>query len=124
MPQQNTNGELKMTKKELKQIIREEIAAEGMQAQPKKFNVGDRVRLTSKFLHNTGQFAGGEGNRTWTVVPCDCSLCTKPSMAGKYVAVDEKMSAMGPDPEETMPRHRHINAANLIKVGSPDYSNL
>jgi hypothetical protein len=67
--------------------------------------VGARVRLTGRFLRNTGQIAGGEGNRVWKVVPCQCDLC-----AGKrFVAVDEK-SVYHPD-EPAQPRH--IASANL-----------
>jgi len=35
-------------------------------------NLGDRVQLTGRFLHATGQIVGGEGHVTWIVVVCDC----------------------------------------------------
>lgn len=66
---------------------------------------GVRVRLTGDFLHNTGQFYGSECFATWTVVDCNCGLCTG-KMKEKYVAVNEP-SCFDPT------RPRHINAANL-----------
>ncbi len=67
--------------------------------------VGARVRLTGRFLRNTGQIAGGEGNRVWKVVPCACDLC-----AGKrFVAVDEPAIRYPDEPE----RPRHIASVNL-----------
>lgn len=32
-----------------------------------EFKVGDRVQLTGQFLKNTGQVAGVEGQKVWTV---------------------------------------------------------
>ena len=47
--------------------------------------VGARVKLTGVFLKNTGQRAGGEGAKVWTVIAHACSMCE----SGRYVAVDE-----------------------------------
>ena len=69
--------------------------------------VGDKVKLTGKFLRNTGQFTGSEGLSQWIVQACPCSLCED----GRYVAVNEP-SASDPD------RPRHFNARNLYKVGT------
>jgi hypothetical protein len=33
-----------------------------------KIQVGDRVRLTAKFLRSTGQYTGPEAQSVWTVV--------------------------------------------------------
>ena len=60
---------------------------------------GARVRLTGKFLRNTGQQIGAEGLSTWTVQACDCELCA----LGTYIASDQQ--------SEGAPRHFHI--ANL-----------
>ena len=71
-----------------------------------KIHVGDRVRLTGRFLRDTGQMVGGEGRSRWTVIPCSCGLCartTKPF----YVAVD------APNCDDD--GFRHINAGNLQK---------
>lgn len=42
--------------------------------------VGDRVRLTGKFLRNTGQTKGPEGKRRWLVTAID----------GDWAVTDEK----------------------------------
>lgn len=74
-----------------------------------KFKVGDCVRLSGKFLRNTGQVTGGEGEKVWTAVLCICPLCAR-----DFVAVDE-LDIYG----ESL---RHINTANLVKFGSLDGS--
>ena len=67
--------------------------------QPK---VGDKVRLTGKFLRNTGQVAGGEGQSRWKVVDHGyCSLCMR-----DFVAVDERSYDNPSFP-------RHFAVANL-----------
>ncbi len=68
---------------------------------------GQRVRLTGKFLRNTGQIAGGEGQSRWVVVACQCGLCQR-----DFVAVDE-MLALYPDEP---PAQRHFASANLEVV--------
>jgi hypothetical protein len=80
-----------------------------------KFQPGDKVRLTGKFLRNTGQIAGGEGQSKWTVVPCGCGLCR----GGDFVAVNQSTTQDFDDGKE---HFRHINAGNLVKCGVPDRS--
>lgn len=59
---------------------------------PKPFAIGDKVRLTSKFLRNTGQYTGREPASVWTVTgysgpwlvtdePTDTSLYTAAELA-------------------------------------------
>jgi hypothetical protein len=63
---------------------------------------GDRVRLTGKFSAYTGQAAGDEGRREWSVVACSCDLCA----LGGRLAVDEP----------NVGTWRHFAAANLKRV--------
>lgn len=63
------------------------------------------MRLTSKFLRNTGQIAGDEPSTIWNVVSCDCGLCSR----GEFYAVDQPSYS---DPD----RPRHILRANLEVV--------
>ncbi len=79
--------------KSLKPIVeqmraKEEAGAEALKkSQQKKFSPGDTVRLTGKFLRNTGQAVGGEGTKRFKVVEHkDCGLCGR----GNHVAVDEE----------------------------------
>ena len=82
-----------------------------------KFEVGDRVRYTGKFLHDTMQVVGGEAGKVWTVVVCNCYSCD----SRQTVAVDEE-SSINFDDDGFHPRH--IHRGNLIKKGQPDYSNM
>jgi hypothetical protein len=85
-----------------------------------KFKPGDKVRLTGKFLRNTGQYTGPDAHGKWTVVEHQgCEMCA----SGDFVAVNEKREPY-PDEDPNIPRWRHINTGNLILVGKPDYSNL
>ena len=72
--------------------------------------VGTKVRLTGAFLRSTGQVAGGEGERRWTVMPCDCVLCRD-----GFVAIDEPadQSYYEDLPPEQRPRWRHVALGNL-----------
>lgn len=79
----------------------------------RKLQPGDRIKLTGKFLRNTGQVVGGEGQSTWTVVACNCSLC----QAGRFVATDE------PSSFDSMER-RHLATANVYRVGTLDARNV
>jgi hypothetical protein len=78
-----------------------------------KLITGTRVRLTGQFLRNTGQLTGGEGQKTWTVQECSCSLCTD---SERFVAVNEPRY----DAPELL---RHIASANLYKDGTLDHRN-
>lgn len=88
-----------------------------------KFKAGDRVRLTGAFLRSTGQFAGGEGQRKWSVLAVDA----KPWSV--FVVTDEKkhkdelafFSAEELEKDPTL-QYRRINAANLQHCGKPDHS--
>lgn len=82
------------------------------------FNVGDKVKLTPKFLTNTGQRGSDEAKRTWKVLPCQCT-------SGKTVAVDqERESAPGGGSwftavelaKQPCLKWRHIAVVNLKKV--------
>ncbi len=91
-------------------------------ARGKRFEVGNKVRLTGAFLRSTGQIAGGEGRSVWTVQACKCRLCAD----GRFVLTDQR-SMEGMFTEEEIARephlaYRHINAANLVRIGVPDGS--
>lgn len=45
---------------------------------------GNRVRLRSSYLRDTGQAVGGEGFKRWNIVSCSCHR--------PFVAVDEFIS--------------------------------
>jgi hypothetical protein len=77
---------------------------------------GTRVRLTGYFLKATGQQAGGEGHKRWTVMPCGCELCR----SGRFVAIDEPATDFYDDvPPEQRPKWRHVAIGNLMIVGAP-----
>lgn len=89
------------------------------------FKVGDRVRLTGKFLRSTGQYTGQDAHSKWTVV----------SIKGDFIGVDEPkddLSYWTPDEIKQMEVTwqgktfvpRKINAHNLVLADKPDYSNL
>lgn len=79
-----------------------------------KFQVGDRVRLTGKFLRSTGQQVGRAGLDVWTVT----------ALQGSFAVTDEPLSAaalmfysaeeLAADP--TL-KFRRVAVANLQKVG-------
>lgn len=82
-------------------------------AKTKRFQVGDRVRLTGAFLRNTGQTAGGEGQARWTVQACKCSLCAD----GRFILTDQPRQDDGMFTAEEIAREphlqfRHVNASN------------
>lgn len=84
---------------------------------------GTRVRLTGRFLRDTGQIAGDEGSRVWTIVACDCAICRRNDDEYAVVAVDEPHACQS-DPRgyediavDERPRWRHIHAGNLQVVG-------
>jgi hypothetical protein len=81
------------------------------------FQIGDKVRLTGKFLRNTGQYTSDEARKVWTITGID----------GSFVVTDEERSELSywtAEELETDPtlRFRRIHSDNLIKVGKPDHS--
>lgn len=76
------------------------------------FVPGERVRCTGTFLARTGQRAGGEGEKVWTLVACDCGCADSRLEPYGVVAVDERSAA---DPA----RWRHFARGNLMVVGAP-----
>ena len=100
-------------------------------------NIGDRFKLTGRFLRSTGQMTGSAGLDTWDRTECLCGMCA----SGRFVASNERMScdtcdSTGqvraelvhatcnepcPDCEGIM---RHFNVANVYKVGSLDVRNV
>jgi hypothetical protein len=79
-------------------------------------NVGDKIKLTGKFLAFTGQLTGSEGQSTWIVVACECELCK----SGDFVATNER-SIYADEPD--MSQWRHFNRANVFKSGTLDARN-
>ena len=63
-----------------------------------------RYKFTGKYLRNTGQLAGDEGQTVFTAVPCACGLC----QGGQFVAVDQADAFAG--------GQRHVLLANLQEV--------
>jgi hypothetical protein len=81
-----------------------------------KISIGDTVRMTGKFLRNTGQQVGGEGQKRWTVK----------DVQGSFAVVDEEADTSYYTAEE-MERDpslkwRRINIGNLEKVKGPSAS--
>lgn len=87
---------------------------------------GTTVRLSGRFLRNTGQQLGGEGQSRWTVQECNCRGCT----SGLLVATDQLK------PEEDLDwftrkelaetpglKFRHIARSNLVIHGTPSVRN-
>jgi hypothetical protein len=97
----------------------------------KAFAPGDRVRFTMKFLKAAGIFAGPRDRQRWTVVPCQCDLCTTGNFVVRgtliakkdpknMVAVDEPLDTSIGYEDQTQEwrdnAKRHIAACNLEKV--------
>jgi hypothetical protein len=88
------------------------------------FQVGDVVKLTSKFLKSTGQYVGGEGHKKWSVLHVDDN-----KYGSTFITVDERhhdtsywtADELAADP---MLKYRRINAANLMLANKPDYSGM
>ncbi len=83
---------------------------------------GVKVRLSGKFLRSTGQTAGGEGSKVWTVQECPCAMCKARDF--QAVAVNETKSDLSYWSDEelaAMPylKVRHIAKCNLTIVGVP-----
>lgn len=85
----------------------------------KPIAVGDRVKLTSKFLRSTGQYTGGEAQSVWTVTGfCNgdrWAITDEPaySAGAGYYSVEE----LAADPTLCF---RRIAVANLQCVNRPD----
>ena len=89
----------------------------------KRFNIGDRVRLTGAFLKSTGQFTGSEGQAKWIVQACPCRSCA----TGTVVLTNEPRQDDGMFTAEEIARephlkYRHVAVGNLIKCGVQDGS--
>ena len=65
-----------------------------------KPSTGTKVKMSGKFLRNTGQYGGREGLSRWLVIECSCGFCA----GGRHVAVDEPIDASA---------YRHIAFAHL-----------
>lgn len=94
----------------LEPVPREEVVS---------FEPGTKVRFHGRFLKSTGQQRGGEGDKVFTVVQCDCARCTATVMP--CVAVDERnvnydtpgYYTDGEKAAHPSLMHRHIAVANL-----------
>ena len=88
-----------------------------------EFAAGDHVKLSGRYLVNTGQRKGGEGQKTWTVQACVCELCA----ARSHVAVDEPIAGAWFTAEELAAcpglAWRHVTTANLVHIGRPSLRN-
>jgi hypothetical protein len=81
---------------------------------------GTKVRLSGKFLRNTGQIAGGEGQSVWTVQECSCPGCKDGYLVATNEPKDEESLKMFTEEElRDMPylRMRHIARGNLSILG-------
>lgn len=82
---------------------------------------GTTVKLSGKFLKNTGQHLGHAGLDRWVVQECPCSGCKN----GQLVATNEEKSAdalsmFTKEELRDMPylKMRHIARANLVIFGT------
>lgn len=90
------------------------------------FNVGDKVRLSAKYLQSTGQYSGREAHAKWTVVEVgdhDMVYVDEPRHDLSYWTPEE-LKAMEVTYGGRTFVPRAINANNLKLVGKPDYSGL
>lgn len=92
-------------------------------AKAKSFKVGDKVRLTGKFLRSTGQFTGDEARRVWEVLAVDPGKYGSPD----FITVNQPRADLSywtaeeleADP---MLKWRRIAAGNLQLSSRPDYT--
>lgn len=85
--------------------------------------VGDKVRLTGRFLRSTGQYTGEDAHRVWSVLSVDARH------GSCFVVVDQErepdqLKAWTPEElaAEPMLKWRRINAANLQHAADPDHT--
>jgi hypothetical protein len=88
-------------------------------AHKRAIQVGDRVKLTSKFLRSTGQYTGSEAQSVWTVT----GLCHD----GRWAITDEPAYSADAGyysaeelAEDPTLRFRRIAVGNLQCVTRPD----
>jgi hypothetical protein len=72
------------------------------------FAIGDRVVMRGSHLFATGQLAGPDCARIWTVIECGCDLCER--AGARLVAVDQEVDGYG---------WRHILKRSLRHYGQP-----
>ena len=71
----------------------------------KQIAPGTKIKLTAKFLRNTGQYTGPEGISRWIVQACACGLCK----GGSFVATDQRMY------DDSGQRHLNIGNVQVCK---------
>jgi hypothetical protein len=76
------------------------------------FAVGDKVKLTGKFLRSTGQLTGSEGLSQWTII----------ALRDEFAVVDQPVGFDCWTPEEhaadPLLKWRRIHTGNLYRVGT------
>lgn len=87
-----------------------------------KFKVGDRVRLTGKFLRSTGQFTGGDSRSKWEVL-----AVSEGKQSPDMITVNEPRSDMSFWTAEEIAadpslKWRCIAACNLQLTNRPDFT--
>ncbi len=83
----------------------------------KRIEPGTKIKLTAKFLRNTGQYTGPEGISRWVVQACACGLCA----TGDFVRTNQRSATFTPDgyadiagtPDYEAVQWRHLNTANV-----------
>lgn len=81
-----------------------------------KFNIGDKVKFTGKFLKSTGQRAGSAGLDTFTVTGIELHwVVTDQELPRDYCTNMWTAEEFANDPSL---KFRRIAAANLYKVGT------
>lgn len=81
-------------------------------AKKNTIKVGDKVKLTGKFLKSTGQQAGSQGLSTWIVTAIERDWAvTNQELSSLEMFTAEELAA---DPSL---KFRRIALANLYKVG-------
>jgi predicted ABC-type transport system involved in lysophospholipase L1 biosynthesis ATPase subunit len=83
-----------------------------------EFKVGDKVQLTGQFLRSTGQVAGGEGQKVWTVKAVKTYKTSPAVVIVDEPAITDYFSAeeLAADPSLAF---RRILSVNLKHYGKP-----